>query len=128
MNADFEELEKRVRALSPKEKAELARILIEDLDADVDQDAERLWLELMHRRCEGWGRASESVARANFYPCQQKAGYHIPYTRKALDPNPGYQRAPSLRTIASGQPADAAGTLTFNSHDAALCAVATCNA
>jgi hypothetical protein len=61
MNADFEELEKRVRALSPKEKAELARILIEDLDADVDQDAERLWLEEGQRRYDAY-RAGELAA------------------------------------------------------------------
>ena len=54
MNANFEELEKRVRALSPKEKAELVRILIEDLDTDVDADAERLWLEEAQRRYDAY--------------------------------------------------------------------------
>jgi len=32
MGATFEELEKQARALSPKEKAALARILIDELD------------------------------------------------------------------------------------------------
>jgi len=61
MNANFEELEKRVRALSLKEKAELARILIEDLDADVDPDAERLWLEEAQRRYDTY-RAGQLAA------------------------------------------------------------------
>jgi hypothetical protein len=35
-----------VRALIPKERVELARILIEDLDAATDVDAQKqLWLE-----------------------------------------------------------------------------------
>jgi len=41
----FEDLEKQVRALSHREKAALARILIDDLDASADPDVERLWLE-----------------------------------------------------------------------------------
>ena len=54
MSTNFEELEKRVRALSPKEKAELARILIEDLDAAVDADAQQLWLEEAQRRYDAY--------------------------------------------------------------------------
>ena len=68
-------------------------------------------------------RASEPVARCNFYPCRHEAGHHIPHTRKALGPNPCYQRAPSLRTVARRQPAAASGALTFNSHDAPWCAI-----
>jgi hypothetical protein len=34
--------------------------------------------------------AAEPVARSNFYPCRHQAGHHIPHTREALGPNPGY--------------------------------------
>ena len=50
MSTRFEEMEKHARALSPEEKAELARILIEELDTAVDQVAEHLWLEEAERR------------------------------------------------------------------------------
>jgi len=45
----FEELAKQARALSPDEKAALARILIEELDT-VGPNTEQLWLEEVHRR------------------------------------------------------------------------------
>ena len=50
MSTHFEEMEKHARALSPEEKAELARLLIEELDTAVDQEAEHLWLEEAERR------------------------------------------------------------------------------
>ncbi len=50
MGTTFEELEKQARALSPKEKAALARILIDELDTSVDADAEELWIEEAQRR------------------------------------------------------------------------------
>ena len=50
MSTVFDELEKKVRTLSRKEKAALARILIEDLDTSTDPDAEQLWLEEAQRR------------------------------------------------------------------------------
>ena len=68
-------------------------------------------------------RAPEPVARSNFYPCRRQAGHHIPHTRKALGPSPGYQRAPSLRTVACKQPAAVSGALTFNAHDASFSAM-----
>ena len=61
MSTNFEELEKQARALSPKEKAALARILIEDLDASVDPDAGQLWLEEAQRRYDAY-RAGELPA------------------------------------------------------------------
>ena len=60
---------------------------------------------------------SEPVARSNFYPCRHQAGHHIPHAREALGPHPGYQRAPSLRTVALRRPAAVSGALTFNAHD-----------
>jgi putative addiction module component (TIGR02574 family) len=50
MSMTFEKLEKAARALSPKEKAALARVLIEELDASADVDAEQLWIEEAQRR------------------------------------------------------------------------------
>ena len=54
MSTNFQELEKQVRALSPKEKAALARILIEDLDSSADPDAEHLWIEEAQRRYDAY--------------------------------------------------------------------------
>ena len=54
MSATFEELEKQARALSPKEKAALAHILIRELDAATDPEAERLWLEEAQRRYDAY--------------------------------------------------------------------------
>lgn len=50
MTINFKELEKEARALSSRDKAALARTLIEDLDANLDQDAEKLWKEEAERR------------------------------------------------------------------------------
>ena len=52
MTSTLEELEKQARALKPSEKAALAHILIEQLDASSDVDAERLWVELAQQRDE----------------------------------------------------------------------------
>jgi hypothetical protein len=45
MSIAFDELEKQARALPPKEKAALARVLIEELDMSVDADADQLWID-----------------------------------------------------------------------------------
>jgi len=50
MSAQFDDIEKLARLLPLKEKAALARLLIEDLDTSVDEDAERLWIEEAQRR------------------------------------------------------------------------------
>lgn len=54
MSTIFDELEKRARALSREEKADLVRILIEDLDASPDPDVEQLWLEEAQRRYDAY--------------------------------------------------------------------------
>jgi hypothetical protein len=54
MATTFEELEKQARALTPNEKAALAHILIEQLDASSDVDAERLWVELAQQRYDAF--------------------------------------------------------------------------
>lgn len=50
MGTRFKELEKQARALSAREKAALARVLIENLDPSVDPDAEKLWIDEAQRR------------------------------------------------------------------------------
>ena len=50
MSIDYEKLEKEIRSLSSRKKAELARTLIEDLDTESDQDAELIWEEEAKRR------------------------------------------------------------------------------
>jgi hypothetical protein len=54
MSIAFNELEKQARALPLKEKAALARVLIEELDMSVDADAERLWIDEAKRRHDGF--------------------------------------------------------------------------
>jgi len=56
MSMAFEELERHARALSLDEKAALARILIEELDAEADPNAEQLWLEEAQRRYDAFLR------------------------------------------------------------------------
>lgn len=54
MSTHFHEVEKQARALTPKEKAALARQLIEELDMAVDADAEQLWIDEAQRRYEAY--------------------------------------------------------------------------
>lgn len=51
---DLKKLERQARALGPKQKAALARALIEDLDPIVNPDAERLWIEEAQRRYDAY--------------------------------------------------------------------------
>jgi putative addiction module component (TIGR02574 family) len=67
----FDDLEKQVRALSRKEKAALARVLIDELDPAVDPGVEEVWLEEARRRYEAYRRGEmaaisgdEAMARA----------------------------------------------------------------
>jgi len=54
MSTRFKELEKQARALSAREKAELARVLIDDLDSSTDPNAELLWIEEAQRRYDAF--------------------------------------------------------------------------
>ena len=54
MTTRFKELEKQARALSAREKAALARVLIEDLDPSIDPDAEKLWIDEAQRRYDAF--------------------------------------------------------------------------
>ncbi len=44
------EIEQEIRALNSEEKIELLRLLIAELDAPADSNAERAWLETAQRR------------------------------------------------------------------------------
>jgi putative addiction module component (TIGR02574 family) len=54
MSALLDQLEKQVRLLTPKEKATLARLLIEELDPSVDTEVEQLWIAEAQRRYQGY--------------------------------------------------------------------------
>lgn len=50
MSKLLDDLEKQAQALTPREKATLARILIEELDPSLDAEVEELWItEAQHR-------------------------------------------------------------------------------
>ncbi|MGP0594780.1 addiction module protein [Nitrospira sp. T9] len=50
MARTIEKIEKEIRSLSAKEKAQLLRSLITELDAPSDDDVEQAWLEEGQRR------------------------------------------------------------------------------
>ena len=54
MSTLFDELESKARTLSPREKATLARILIEELDASHDAGVEQLWIDEAQRRYDAF--------------------------------------------------------------------------
>jgi len=54
MSALFDELEKQARTLTAREKALLARILIEELDPSLDTDVEQLWIAEAQRRYQAF--------------------------------------------------------------------------
>ncbi|WP_396957072.1 addiction module protein [Nitrosomonas sp.] len=54
MTTHFKALEKKVRALDSREKAALARTLIEDLDGNPDSNAELIWAEEAQRRYQAY--------------------------------------------------------------------------
>jgi hypothetical protein len=56
MSALLEELKKQTRLLTAQEKAMLARILIEELDASTDSNVEQLWVTESQRRYEAYLR------------------------------------------------------------------------
>ena len=50
MSSKFDELTKPIRAHPDRERVELVRVLIDDLDPGKDPDVEKLWLEEAERR------------------------------------------------------------------------------
>ena len=71
MTRDVAELRKELDELSPRQRAELARALIDSLDDDPADDVEQLWLDEAARRYDSYRRgdissrpAAEVFARA----------------------------------------------------------------
>lgn len=71
MTRDVAELRKELDELSPRQRAELARALIDSLNDDPADDADQLWLDEAARRYESYRRgdissrpAAEVFARA----------------------------------------------------------------
>ena len=62
MDRDTSELQEELDKLTPKQKAELARTLIDSLDEDLDDDVEQLWLDEAARRYEAY-RCGEISSR-----------------------------------------------------------------
>ena len=58
MSTRFEDVEKQARMLTPQEKASLARILIEELDATSDVEVEQLWIKESQDRYEAYLRVN----------------------------------------------------------------------
>ena len=56
MSALFAEIQKQARMLTSKEKAALARLLIEELDSSTDADVEQLWIAESQRRYQAYLR------------------------------------------------------------------------
>lgn len=54
MSAQFDDIERQARLLPLKEKAALARLLIEELDTSVDANAEQLWIDEAQRRYDAY--------------------------------------------------------------------------
>jgi putative addiction module component (TIGR02574 family) len=71
MSSQFDDVKKRVHALSRQEKAALARALIDELDPVNEPGVEALWLEEARRRYDAYRRGEmetvsgdEAMARA----------------------------------------------------------------
>ena len=61
---DALELREELDKLSPKEKAELARMLLDSLDDGQDENVEQLWLDEATRRYEAYRRGDVSSGKA----------------------------------------------------------------
>ena len=61
---DALELREELDKLSPKEKAELARMLLDSLDDGQDENVEQLWLDEATRRYEAYRRGEVSSGKA----------------------------------------------------------------
>lgn len=54
MSTLFDEIERQARTLTQREKANLARLLIEELDPAVDPEVEQVWIEEARRRYDAY--------------------------------------------------------------------------
>ncbi len=56
MDISFDQVQRQARLLPFREKAMLARILVEELDPETDEDVEQLWLAESRRRLDAYRR------------------------------------------------------------------------
>jgi putative addiction module component (TIGR02574 family) len=54
MSTHFDDIEKQARSLPLKEKAALARVLIEELATTVDANVDQLWIAEAQRRYDAY--------------------------------------------------------------------------
>ena len=68
------DIEKEILQLNPKEKAALARNIIDDLDAVTDENVDRLWLEEAQRRYQAYvvGETKAKPAQEVFDKARQR--------------------------------------------------------
>ncbi len=66
MSALFDEVETKARTLSLREKATLARILIEQLDPSVETGVEQLWIDEAQRRYDGFQKGEIKALPGDF--------------------------------------------------------------
>ena len=68
------DIEKEILQLNPKEKAALARNIIDDLDAVTDENVDRLWLEEAQRRYQAYvvGETKAKSAQEVFDKARQR--------------------------------------------------------
>ncbi len=64
MSESFSELEKKTRALSPEERAQLAEILLESLEATPAGDVEAAWNQEIGMRAAAYERGELEVFAA----------------------------------------------------------------
>jgi len=74
----LDELEKQAGLLPLKQKAELARILIEELETSVDADVERLWIEEAQRRYDAYlsGELESSSGEDAMKRARRRLNFH----------------------------------------------------
>ena len=65
MTRDTSELREKLDKLRPKQKAELARTLIDSLDEDLDENLEQFWLDEATRRYGAYLRGETSSRSAS---------------------------------------------------------------
>ena len=70
------ELEREVLQLDPKEKAALARNILDDLDTVADENTEKLWLEEARRRYQAYvaGASKAKPAQEVFDNARRRLG------------------------------------------------------
>ncbi len=74
MARTLSEIEQEILQLTTKEKAALARNIIDDLDAAVDENVDRLWLEEAQRRYQAYvaGETKAKPAQEVFDKTRQR--------------------------------------------------------